>query len=460
MAVGTDFLGKQVRCPHCQQVVLAPAPAPAPTPAATVTVPPAPAPAPVRPPDPAPVPKTGEDEHESIFGEVIDDDLFGRSAKPIVEVPPEPAQPNLQLEPTFIQMPALSDLAPTTPAGPAPMSPAAYSNPSTTSPPPFLAPTQTETSPPLDNAYAAATTEWPGASANGPAVMEAPMPEQAPLTTVPRAPSRRDDSSGKFQIILIINLISYSIGVTGILIYLYFSQQAIVHPLEALPDNFGQQPGVDKKDKKRSDVFKRIAPDTALPPQLHVPLGQTIRIGALEVTPEKVEQKKVVHKYRNRDYRPEPAQDDSLILHLKLKNVSEDNYFHPTDPAFERRWKEGYAPTNKPYTFLEFSDKKDGERRKYYGGNYDWPVRHDKGESPRLGYVEGQEYDDKQLAPGEERKTVVYTDPDDHVADSLRGYNGRFVWRVHLRRGLVQVKERELPAAAVIGVTFSKEDIR
>src|SRR5437763_1257562 len=34
MAVGTEFLGQQVRCPHCQNVVVAPPAAPAPAPAA------------------------------------------------------------------------------------------------------------------------------------------------------------------------------------------------------------------------------------------------------------------------------------------------------------------------------------------------------------------------------------------------------------------------------------------
>jgi DNA-directed RNA polymerase subunit RPC12/RpoP len=32
MAVGTDYLGQQARCPHCQQVVLAPPPAAPPGP--------------------------------------------------------------------------------------------------------------------------------------------------------------------------------------------------------------------------------------------------------------------------------------------------------------------------------------------------------------------------------------------------------------------------------------------
>ena len=55
MAVGIENLGRQVRCPHCQQVVLAPS-----QPAT------APAPAPAPAPDPAPV-FTPRSDHEDIF---------------------------------------------------------------------------------------------------------------------------------------------------------------------------------------------------------------------------------------------------------------------------------------------------------------------------------------------------------------------------------------------------------
>lgn len=458
MAVGTDSLGKQVRCPHCQQVVLAPAPTTAPA----AEMPPAPPPAPE--PSPAPVPEPllvqapppADEGGESIFGEVMDDDLFGRSSKPVVEMPLEVAPPAPTLEPTFIQLPAVPDLAPTVPGNTIPLSPAPFSDPLATAPASAFAPTQAETNLPQGDAYVGATTEWQSPSSNGPAVMEAPPPAPAPLTTVPRT-ARRDDSGGKFMIILLINLISYSIGVTAILIYFYFNQRTVVHPLRDLPDVPAQNPGVNKgKEKKVNQVFQRVRPEIALPEDQHVPLGQTIRIGAIEVTPERVEQKRVIHKYRNRGFNPEMAQEDSLILHLKLKNVSEDNIFYPTDPAFERKWKEGDPESAKPYTFLDMVDK----QKRFFGGANRWPLPRVAGEEPAREYVEGQENDEKPLYPGEERKTVMYTNPEDRVADYLRGYNGRFVWRVQLRQGLVKVEEREISASTVIGVTFGSDDIR
>src|SRR5947209_882015 len=124
MGVTSAHLGKQVRCPHCKQVVTAPAQAPAAAPA-----PPAPAPvvqAPASPratPDPlynfSSGPPAGRDEHESIFGEHVAEDLFDMEPKAKIELPPEAARPNLQLEPTVFQMPGLpanmgaSDLGPT-----------------------------------------------------------------------------------------------------------------------------------------------------------------------------------------------------------------------------------------------------------------------------------------------------------------------------------------------------------
>src|SRR6478735_10624710 len=79
MAVGRENLGQQVRCPHCQQVVLAPSSeAPAPE------------------PEPAPSPFGDLNEHEDIFTQKseTDDVLFGQHDAPRLEMPREP-------EPTF-----------------------------------------------------------------------------------------------------------------------------------------------------------------------------------------------------------------------------------------------------------------------------------------------------------------------------------------------------------------------
>ena len=119
MGVPGELLGKQVRCPHCKQVVLAPVTAgPAPAPAAVAPPPPAPAPRPVAvvpPPAPAPVPPpppapepdlpvfnipTRKEGADSIMSEAneSDDEVFGSqpggrlAALPPLD-PPPPAPP-------------------------------------------------------------------------------------------------------------------------------------------------------------------------------------------------------------------------------------------------------------------------------------------------------------------------------------------------------------------------------
>ena len=92
MAVGADLLGKQVRCPHCQQVIMAPASAPAPVLAPAGAAAPAPGGAPevvFR----MPAPRT--EEEGSIFGETEEegDDLFNSPRVPTVELPPAPPSP-------------------------------------------------------------------------------------------------------------------------------------------------------------------------------------------------------------------------------------------------------------------------------------------------------------------------------------------------------------------------------
>src|SRR5581483_1823313 len=81
MAVDAQHVGKQVRCPHCQAVVLAPA---------------APAPQPMNPAQP-PSSLTNApsaQEPDSIFAPAATDDLFGEGPAPRLELPPTaPAEP-------------------------------------------------------------------------------------------------------------------------------------------------------------------------------------------------------------------------------------------------------------------------------------------------------------------------------------------------------------------------------
>jgi hypothetical protein len=47
----------------------------------------------------------------------------------------------------------------------------------------------------------------------------------------------------------------------------------------------------------------------------------------------------------------------------------------------------------------------------------------------------------------------------DQVGKVLANYHGRLLYRVQVRRGLVRVGDREVPATAVVGVEFNDTDI-
>jgi hypothetical protein len=430
MAVTPDSLGKQVRCPHCQEVVTAPA---------TVGEPLA-----VCPP-PAP----DGTERESIFAAPEpSDDLFGLTApRQPLEIPPLEPPPHQGGEGPAAAPPppaAATEVVPWPPTAPdAAPEPSPFAATATFPPDGPTFPTLAPTAPAQELPVA---TDWPGApQAEPPGDLPAPLPA--------RAPRRR--GSGLGPILVLIFLIPYAIFATGAAVYFYFQLLKTPHPLEVLPDIEGDKPGAARKEA--GTQFQRVVPDAPLPARMHVKLGQPIRIGDVEVLPQKIEARKIVFGYEDTHLNPNPSQQEALVLTLTLRNVSRDIYFAPADAAFYRRWKEG-AKT-KPYTFLEVGPAR------FYGGAVDRPTRGRRdefGPGPGPGeYVEGQENYDRVLDPGKEMTTSVCTDPENtRVLDAVHKYKGTMLWRVEVRRGLVQVGKREVPACAVVGVEFNRDDVQ
>jgi hypothetical protein len=248
--------------------------------------------------------------------------------------------------------------------------------------------------------------------------------------------------SNLFISLVLIPLISYAILATIAIIILYTRPQP-PHPLETLPDE-GELKGA-KRQKSSSVLHERVDPEERLPDKLRVSLGRALQLGDLRVTPEKVELRRI--KVRTPGYSAEPSLHHALVLHLLLENTSPDVVFCPTDPSFDRRWK-GPSEGRKPYTYLEVNG------RRFFGGPLPW--KPDKPPQSR-DTIEGQDY--VFLHPGERTTALVCTDPQDQVGKAVANYHGSLLWRVHLRRGLVQVGPRQLPATAVIGVVFRDADI-
>jgi hypothetical protein len=441
MGVNAAYLGKQVRCPHCQQVVLAPAQAPTPAPAPVAVSPPA---------GPAPgQSKAAPDPEDSIFGEQVDEDLFGSPPKRNLDLLlPQTPKTNQQLEPTVFQVPGLDPGAFPPGANPGLVS---NSSPQMAPPPPITSATETLPEPPAEAPVASVPGSPEAESAEG---------------ALPRLTVRRPESSTLATSMLII-LIPYSILMTAIALFLYFKQQSQVHPLEMMPD-LGNPPskrvGGNPLPVLKVGSHQRWKADAPLAPYMITKLGQPITVGDLEVTPLGVELKRVTFKSRL-GHQDELSEHEALVLQLQFKNVSQDVEFRPADIAFDYKWRDGMdAQATMPYTFLELSNAK------RYCGAFVWRPAVNRNQPAHAAgsheYIEGQEEASKILQPGESSKTVIFTlgigdrpDPGQTIGSALKAHRGPLLWRVHLRRGIVNYKERDYSTTAVIGVEFNKEDI-
>src|SRR5579871_1718122 len=402
MAVALELLGQHVRCPHCQQVVVAPS--------ATAPTAPPPEPPPAVPPEPeAYTFSSPAAQEEDIFApKEVHEDLFADSKPATLEIPAEPSWPN---SPVQSSAPPPGDSPPEqprqepvpAPAGPNPLAFGAAAN---------------HTADAVGHASTATEGMLNGDSATR-------LTSEAPAPADDRMAVRRVKERGNGAVIVLIFLIPYALLMTGVAVYFYWNAAQQHHPLEFLPDWPGEHPGATRKGQEKvSSVYERVTPESPLPARLRVGLHKTLRIGSLEVTPEKVEKKKVVFCYDPPKYKPEPSSADALVLTLHLKNVSRDEVFYPTDPGFEARWTPGQP---KPYTFLELGSKK------FFGGAIDWELtaRKPGPKGAAREYVQGQEFDNQPLEPGAQRDTVVCTDPNnDEVTQTLQKNSGPLLWRV------------------------------
>jgi len=471
MAVGTELLGQQVRCPTCQQIVIAPTPdAPPPVQEGAISQ--------ISLEQPTKV-----EGHDSIFGESDGEALFG-SAPPKVEVPAEKptalGATNFAAYPPGVPNPAEVQI---NPVEVAPESAQPQASVAPTMPEPFIEPASNQSFPATDQTYsagaigveqsqtqdtasAAATPDpWTAATAS---VLESPGIEQ------PWAPSplglgemengqgamRRSASAGeqrKGTNLLLTILGPYSVVMTlaaGWYFYKSTNVSNVDHPFANIPDIIAQyEPATRKQLSRRIDGMPAV--DAPLPESLLVKLGETLRVGDMEVTPEKVEQGTITVHTVSQDEQASAGQlaGESLILHLRVKNRSSDVYFQPTDPVFNRYY-DRRTGNSKPYTQLVVGNQH------FYGGPID--VLRANSRRIKRQYVSGQDNDDRPLPPGEERQTVICSDGQDGSTEAVKNYTGGepILWRVELRRGLTNFHGQDLSVCAVIGVQFNPGDVQ
>jgi hypothetical protein len=341
LAVALADLGAQVHCPHCQQVLQAPAAGPAQS---------------ASPPDTV-FSRPSAQEIESIFtpAEETSDTLFGEPAGPKVELPP------------------------------------------------------------AERENAAASGSPLNEEAFPPAAPESPLPTPTPEPLL--APLKRPRQS-QLGVLLLIFLIPYAIIITGAFLYMLYAYRNLsaADPMERMPDPDA------KNGAKRVWL---ISPDHPLSDKLKTALGQTIRVGDLEVKPLQVKL----------------TAGGDLELRLEMKNVSQEALFNPFPIAFI------HPPGRKPYTYLQAGD------RTIVGGDPEWfrgPPGHEK------------QLSNGDLRPGEELIATLTTNGDKTtraVVQRVVHTSGPLLWRLHVRRGLVEVHGRPVSATAVIGVRFRAQDI-
>jgi hypothetical protein len=432
------------------------------------------APAQQAPPPPAPsgtsildnsLPNLRNPEQDSIFEPVEVDDLFGGPPAPRLEIPPLPS-----LEPPTLP-PPLQDL----PAPPLPQTVVLQPVERTVT---YVQPEPAATAPPGLNFGAAsdAPAEPPPVPdlanpfASGPAtdLADAGMEEDAlPRSAVQRESLRYRGGSGTpwFMLVVVVPLISYSVLVT-ILLAMAYLQPKPRHPLEMMQDVGNSNPPAQRgKGRVSFNVNWGDRATKPLPPKLLTRLGEPITLGDLNVTPKAVELRKVV--IRTRGYaQPEPGRRESVVLYLDLENVSQDVWFCPLDPWFDRRHKTRAVQSHVPFTFLVLGKEGSGLEKRFYGGPCEWDkegVRDSLEISPYPGAPNDRLFQDaeKELGPGEKMTSFVCTDSEDEeIAVRLAGYTGPLLYHVHLRRGLVAFRGEEVSTTGVIGVEFTSKDVR
>jgi hypothetical protein len=446
-----------VRCPHCQQIVIAPA----------ATVPPAAAAGTGPTPAPAqddPFRTLGVNPNDDIFTQrsETEDALFGQPEGPRLEIPRE--EPRLPATTTPAAPAPVVDLpleTTTVPASP-PVAPENLAPTVSFSTSPVPLPTEGETAfapaPPWESPVAPPTSPVETAPET-PATQEQEAAATAPTVRKPRTSDA--DRINWFIPLVFLPLVLYAILATAAAGFLYLRLQSRPPSIwEQMPDLEGDNPGINEKRKKVATrlEWNRTKATAPLPAHLHVQLGETIRLGDLEVTPLNVQRKIVKIFVEEHGKTAEPLEHESLVLNMEMRNLSDEYSFTPLDNYFDRKVSGGEAAL----TVLVAG------QMKFFGGPARWfPLQRDRSKREDREWVDlpGRKNNDTVgLQPGEAKKMAICTDGSDPaIMERLFGrkpYSGTFLWRVHVRRGLITYKGRQLPAAAVIGVEFTAKEVK
>lgn len=270
-----------------------------------------------------------------------------------------------------------------------------------------------------------------------------PAPDGVSATRAARAGRRATAAGGTAASrILIGGLAAWAIIATVAAVYgLVFGRGERLdpgHPLSVIPDTFGE---FDPASRKKVSQF-RFDIHQPLPPNLKAGLGGRISVDPLVIEPLGVEKRRLVMKAETKGGTVSAGSPgEALVLRLRVTNTSPDLLIHPLDPAFNRK------TTDKIPTHLVVG------KQVFYGGPVPWPFR-----GGRV-FEQQQEKDAEPLGPGETRDYVVCSDASPRLLGEVRKANEPLLWRVQVRRGLIEFRGREIPVTAVVGIEFRRDDI-
>ena len=437
MAVSSQYLGQQVQCPTCKQVVVAPQAEPTPPPEPSLpTLPNLPL-QPIQPPA-----LSLDTEQESIFSTPsIDDDLFDDPAPVMaatIEYRLDPAPVQMQNDPEP-EPPPISGWQPDSQPDQVTNFPTVHEVSSPLS-------TRTENEPD----YRESERELPGPS---------------------RARAKRGNGEN-WLILFMIPLASYSVLATLLIFYLWNRIEAVrnsqVNTLESMPDVNGDAPGAKKNEKRvltwKADDTLALAP---LSPNRKARLVETLVCENLEIKPIRVEQK-VVGVYVEGYPNPEPCLHESLVLYFALRNLSTEYAFVPMENSFDRYWTGGKVTDSRlapldayPLTVFQVG------ATNYFGGPAKWfPWRRTgKLAQERREWIEGRtNHDITPLEPGEKMETFICTDGGEKgksIVPTAMAHKGDLVWRVQFRQGPIDIKGRAapVPTTTVVGISFAPSEV-
>jgi hypothetical protein len=215
------------------------------------------------------------------------------------------------------------------------------------------------------------------------------------------------------------------------------------HPLSTIPDSFGE---FDPVSRKQVSQYK-FPVDGELPANQRAGLGGKIEIGQLAIEPVKLESRPLKVITEGKQEKPlMKTLPKALVMQLRITNTSGEFSIFPMDPALTRKAR----IDDKPATRLVVG------KQIFYGGGIEWPVA----TNVKRKYEEQQEKDWTPLKPGESRDYVVFTDSDRQILKAVTDLNDTILWRVQVRRGLIQFKGKDIPVTAMIGVEFKSSDVK